>query len=151
MKLQHVQVEIERAQNTRELYEGMESGAAALEYLNSQMPIEKVEEIMERTDEALEDRQAIDDLINNKQFFGEADDDEVQQSLDRLIAEDPELRQQYEVETKNTSEELRKSELSTEQGNGTNTEDLPDAPTHRPQISTKKKENQNREPMPVPS
>eukprot|EP01138_Halocafeteria_seosinensis_P012698 gb/GECG01012974.1/.p1 GENE.gb/GECG01012974.1/~~gb/GECG01012974.1/.p1 ORF type:complete len:263 (+),score=64.95 gb/GECG01012974.1/:1-789(+) len=138
LKIQHVQVQIEKAENTREMYQGLEQGTAALEYLNEQMPIDKIEAIMEKTDEALEDRQAIDDFLNNAELVGEQDFYQgVEDEMDRMMKEDPDLQQSEAIDEATqkarTTEENRSTEIK-----GTSKREaasLPMAPNHEPRAA----------------
>lgn len=130
------------------MYQGLDQGAAALEYLNEQMPIDKIEAIMERTDEALEDRQAIDDFLNNSELLGEKDFYQgVEDEMDKMMAEDPDLKQaepsgKATLEKRGTEEKpVANRESASESREAAS---LPAAPHHEPRV-TRSESNEDQE------
>ena len=86
-RLETLTLQLEEATTREDLVHGLEQGTAALERLNSQLPIARVEALVERTDSAVIYQQQVDDAILGSGLFGDADEADVDAALAELEGE----------------------------------------------------------------
>jgi charged multivesicular body protein 6 len=84
LRLEEMAVSVETANQQMEIVDGLKAGTEALKRINEQMPIEKIHELLDESDEALAYQREVDEALARE--LGPTSAEELDEALEALMS-----------------------------------------------------------------